>query len=208
LGDWLASRSTGGLVQVWGIRERKLVRTHEGLHQSPVDCLAISRAGTFALSAGESGRLRVWNTADWTASKTVTAHKTAIAGITVSANDELVATASYDGSVKLWRLHYLTQYLTLGPFSRRAFAAEFAPDCEHLLTGNWNNRIQQRGAHTEKLVMDIAAHNNLVLALALPPDGTVLASGSVDRTVKLWGMPDGRFIQAFGVSVGKKHGTR
>ena len=39
------------------------------------------------------------------------------------------------------------------------------------------------------------AHEGTVSCLAVSPDGLVLASGSMDKTVKIWSLPDGRLIQ-------------
>jgi WD40 repeat protein len=42
-----------------------------------------------------------------------------------------------------------------------------------------------------------AGHQNSVNALAWSPDGLWLISGSADRTLKLWSMPEGRLVRTF-----------
>jgi len=42
---------------------------------------------------------------------------------------------------------------------------------------------------------DIRAHTNAVNALSISPDGKLLVSGSNDRSIKLWSLPEGAFIK-------------
>ena len=45
-------------------------------------------------------------------------------------------------------------------------------------------------------------HSNYVFTVSFNPDGSVLASGSSDYTIKLWSMPDGQLIKTLTVSHG------
>ena len=42
---------------------------------------------------------------------------------------------------------------------------------------------------------DIKAHNSFVLSISFNPDGKLLASGSYDKTIKLWEVPSGKLIK-------------
>lgn len=44
-------------------------------------------------------------------------------------------------------------------------------------------------------IFGLAAHLNTVSALAFSPDGKTLASGSHDKTIKLWSVPDGKLLK-------------
>jgi WD40 repeat protein len=41
----------------------------------------------------------------------------------------------------------------------------------------------------------LAGHTASVNGLAVSPDGLLLASGSLDKTVRLWRLPDGKFLK-------------
>jgi WD40 repeat protein len=42
---------------------------------------------------------------------------------------------------------------------------------------------------------DIYAHDDNIHTLAVSPDGTQLFSGSVDKTVKIWSLPEGALVK-------------
>ena len=44
---------------------------------------------------------------------------------------------------------------------------------------------------------DIKAHNSFVLSISFNPDGKLLASGSNDKTIKLWEVPSGKLLSVF-----------
>src|ERR1051325_12060848 len=41
----------------------------------------------------------------------------------------------------------------------------------------------------------LKAHKSTVTSVAISPDGKILASGSDDKTVKLWSLPDGKLLR-------------
>ena len=45
-------------------------------------------------------------------------------------------------------------------------------------------------------------HSDYVYSVSFNPDGSVLASGSSDKTIILWSMPDGQLIKTLTVSHG------
>jgi WD40 repeat protein len=61
-------------------------------------------------------------------------------------------------------------------------------------------RLAEAWPHDDfRLALDCAAvlreHTDVVRCLALHPQGSMLASGSADRTVRLWQLPDGKLLQ-------------
>jgi F-box/WD-40 domain protein MET30 len=102
----------------------------------------------------------------------------------LQASDNMLATGSYDCTIRLWDLETLEPIKTLSGHSRGVTALQF--DSGKLISASmdgtlriWNYRLS-----TPECVSVLRGHTDGVLALHL--DGKLLASGSADSTVRVW----------------------
>lgn len=63
-----------------------------------------------------------------------------------------------------------------------------------ILASNFRRTIQLWDLETGKLLRSIAGHTERVTALAISPNGKMLASSSLDATVKLWNLNNGKLL--------------
>jgi len=76
----------------------------------------------------------------------------------------------------------------LGTLARPALA-------DKLITAGADKKVKVWDAATGKELAAIDAHEGAVLAIALSPNGKVLATGGADKKVKLWNPADGKLIK-------------
>jgi WD40 repeat protein len=96
-----------------------------------------------------------------------------------------VATASGDGTVKLWDLAGGKERRTLRhPPHVRGVA--FSPDGKLLATGNLNGDIKLWSTADGKEVATLEGHRDLIFTVRFAPDGKTLLSASKDETARLW----------------------
>ncbi|XP_071951784.1 coronin-7-like [Antedon mediterranea] len=108
-------------------------------------------------------------------------------------NDYLLATCSQDCSIKLWDLPEggLTEditnaFLTLPMQERRIETVLFHPAAENILASTVFKSIQIWDVSTGQEKLAWEAHNDQLLGISWKQDGSLLASTSKDKTIKIW----------------------
>lgn len=172
------------------------------LEESSGEILSIEIVPTYAISGNSNGSISIWNLATGGLRKTWKGHNNSINAISVSPNGQILATASDDGSIKLWDLitavntDTLPLVRTLNEHSNAVLSVEFGPDGRTLASGSWDNTIMIWDVQTGELLNTLIGHTQLVSAIAISPDGKILASGSKDNTIKIWNLETGELIHS------------
>ncbi|KMS69217.1 WD-40 repeat protein [Streptomyces viridochromogenes] len=125
-------------------------------------------------------------------------HTGAVYLTTFSPNGKLLATASYDRTVRLWNVADPERPQPLGkPLTGHTSwvsSAVFSPDGRTLASAAddgtvrlWDVRDPSR---PRPLTAPLTGHDGTIYLVAFSPDGRTLASVSEDRTVRLWNVAD------------------
>ncbi|MFN6537615.1 MAG: AAA-like domain-containing protein [Nostoc sp. EkiNYC01] len=121
-------------------------------------------------------------------------HTAAVLAVDVSPDSSLIASASIDQTIKLWRRDG-TEVATLKGHKGAVRAIDFSPDGQILASAGEDGTIKL-WKRDGTLIKSFKAHTASIWGVAFSPDGQFLASASWDRTVKLW-KPDGTLLNTF-----------
>ncbi|WP_442946533.1 WD40 repeat domain-containing protein [Nostoc sp. 'Peltigera malacea cyanobiont' DB3992] len=108
-------------------------------------------------------------------------------GVSFSPNDELLASASWDNTVKLWRRDGTLLKTLLKGSSDSFNNVTFSPNGELLAAANWDGTVKLWSSDG-KLIKSLNGHRSSVLSVSFSPDGQTLASASDDKTIILWNL--------------------
>ncbi|BAY76805.1 WD-40 repeat-containing protein [Nostoc linckia NIES-25] len=121
-------------------------------------------------------------------------HTAAVLAVDISPDSSLIASASIDRTIKLWRRDG-TEVATLKGHKGAVRAIAFSPDGQMLASGGEDGTIKL-WKRDGTLLRSFKAHTASIWGVAFSPDGQFLASGGWDRTVKIW-QRDGTLLNTF-----------
>jgi WD40 repeat protein/uncharacterized caspase-like protein len=198
----IVSSGEDRVIKIWQPLTGELVRTLEG-HATPGHVVAVAFApdGKLVVSGGEDRTVRIWDNGSGSLKHTFKAGAGGKQFAVAFSNDgSLVAAGGEGGRVRLWNTEtgqYAGEIEQVGGPLR---SLAFSPDGRLLATAtlsnhretSWANQIGRSDA-TIKLwkvpssgSLGLRGHSGAVNALAAAPDGSLIASGGVDHTVRLW----------------------
>lgn len=122
-------------------------------------------------------------------------HDSPLVGCRFDLSGQYVFAGAQDNNIVRWDLESGQKTLLIGHKSWvRALA--FAAKEKILFSADWAGRIVAwlAGAEEPKPAYILDAHRGWVRALAVSPDGKTLASCGNDHLVKLWSIPDGKYV--------------
>jgi WD40 repeat protein len=118
-------------------------------------------------------------------------HKGSIADLAFSPDGRRLASASTDGTARVYELANGQTVQVFQGHRDRVSSLAFSPDGEHLLTGSADQTARIWSVATGNTEAELRGHQAPVESVACSRDGQTLATGSVDGTIRLWGS-DGR----------------
>ena len=200
-GDQLASASEDLTARLWNVADGSEVAKFEG-HTHPVLGVDISPDGTLvATAAGDEARLTkpgevmTWNIETGDPIHTFPPHERGATGVTFSPDGALLVSTSLDEKVNVYNVAEGKAHGFFGGHSRPTNCVLFAGEGELVITGSGGrfkgkNEVKFFSPEDGEEFGTIDHHAGKVTAIALAPNGRLLATASYDKTAAVWDISD------------------
>jgi DNA-binding beta-propeller fold protein YncE len=138
----------------------------------------------------------------------VKAHSALIHCVAVSADGKLLATASFDNTVKIWEINpdgsiKDKEKKTLTGHTGPVYAVAFDPkDSNVVATASQDKTGRVWDISSGKVKAELKGHTDIVDTVAFSPDGKALATAGADKSVRLWNAADGKELKNLGAHDG------
>jgi WD40 repeat protein len=186
-GKLIGTASWDGTVKIWTV-DGKLLRNFTE-HKRPVNGLAFSPdSKTIALGGyGDENGNNLWMLWDINGkARTILGHSDQIYRLAFSPNGKIVATASWDRSIKLWNAVDGKLIRTLdGKHNSWILGLNFSPDGKMLVSSS-QDKTAKIWSVEGNLLYTLIDHKGDVNDVVFSPNGKIIASASSDQTIKLW----------------------
>jgi len=163
--------------------------------EAPPSRTVIQRGGPSAIALSPDGRAlacargtgEIWlldlASGEWAG--ILEGHRTEAAGLVFHPTRRLLASASLDGTARLWDLDTGAVRVLEGHWDK-VYAVAFSPDGALLATGSEDTTIALWDVESGEQLTQLRGHSAYVYDLEFSPDGSRLASASGDHTVRIW----------------------
>ena len=194
----IALGDADGRVTIWDAAAGKAVRTFQGPTKDMND-VALSRDGQWLAIAGQ-GKAQVWEVQKGLAVCTIDDTPKDSSNLQLGPDGKQLVVVTFRGEAKSWsvpegRVLWTTRFSDFGLSS-----VCWSPDGKRLAVAGtplrfFNGDVRILDAESgHEVVTPLTGHSRFVVSTAFSPDGTRLATGSYDKTVKIWDVASGQEV--------------
>jgi hypothetical protein len=174
-GAGIVASETGDIAPV------RLIRGHKGA----ASFVSFSEDGRQIVSAGQDATLKIWNSASGALVRTIEVDNGPATALAVSGRRAL--TGHGEGTIALWNLDNGEKLATYKRSGASVWSLAFIGDGARFAAGvNEEDVAVWEAKSPREPAFLLEGHDGATQALAVSPLTQSLASGSADRTVKLW----------------------
>lgn len=196
---YLVSGSFDKNAILWDVKRQHQLHILQG-HTDAIYAVAFTPDSKRVVTGSDDHSLRLWQVDNGKLITTLKGHSNKVRAIAISPQDGSIASGSWDHSIRLWDGQSGRFIKTLAYQSTHVRGLSFSPDGRSLLSGvsmligPFYCHVYSVPSGKERLTYK--AHDNIVIATAISPDGRWAAtSGGNDQAIHIWNLHSGKLKQ-------------
>lgn len=206
-GKKLASGGCDRLVRVWDLVTGKLEHAVEN-HADWVFGIAFSPDGKYLITASRDKTAKIWDLGAKESVVTFPDHQNIVYAVGISSDGKTGFSAGEDGNVREWQATDANKKIGKQVRSlaggKAIFRLAYHADAKTplLAAAGADDNVRLFDAATGASLKTLSGFSDWVFALAISPDGKLVAAGSNNGEVRVWKTGDGALVKSFSGSPG------
>ena len=192
-GQTLASAGSNfdGTIGLWDMAKGGVKRAVLEGHTEAIYSIAFSPDGTLLASGSRDKSVRIWDVKTEKELFFSMAHNDEVHSVAFSPDGAILASGGGDGKIRLWDVKSGQEKMALDAYRMQVECVGFSPDGKLLASaGQYDTEIRLWDTQTWQPTIILRGHKSVagygVLSLAFIYQGTLLASGGADNSIRLW----------------------
>ena len=196
-GNTLLSGDYKGIINVWDIKKNRWLGSLLG-HKLGIQTIVVSADGMTAASAGADKKIHMWDLTSLSEVQKITGHTGLIKALIFTPDGKSLLSGGTENSVFMWNLENGEQVGTFGGNLHSVNSLSISSDGRRLLISD-HDLVNIWDIKTGKELSSMRHHKGIVSSAKFSPNNNLVASASLDNSVKLWEPSFGIITSKIGV---------